>query len=223
MVLKEVLVTGSKGKIGRRLVPHLKKKGWTVSEFEGRLENKKTVLDQLKGVEYVIHLAVYQNPNDKSYEKFFKTNVEGTENLLEAIDKKTIKKIVYFSSNVVWEKKKDFYAKSKKEALEVVRKYQKILPIISVFPSVVINKKEKCPPNIWWQKILWMLAGGFPGAISTLVGNRKRKIKVVFIDELIYRIERLLLDGSKKEYDMSGKEYRVKEYRRLMKKIYEKE
>jgi nucleoside-diphosphate-sugar epimerase len=225
MVLKNVLITGSSGKIGKKLCSYLSGNGWVVTELMGRLEDKESLKKQLKGVEQVIHLAVYQNSHDKNYKNFYETNVLGTRNLLNLVDKKAIKKIIYFSSEVVWgdPKEMDNYAKSKAEALKLVKNFESKLPIVSVFPSVVIDRDNPCPPKIWWQRMVWNLAGGFPGALATIGGNKDRKIKVIMIEELVKKIEDLLNRDLKiKEYDLGGREYSLGEYRKFMKKFFKK-
>lgn len=98
---KPILVTGSNGFVGRRLVQTLKEKGFSVLEFDqadGDIANHNLSFTE---VGHVFHLAS-QTYVPASWEKtfdFYRTNVMGTVNILELCRKHTCP-LTYISSYV---------------------------------------------------------------------------------------------------------------------------
>lgn len=81
-----ILVTGSKGFIGKNLVSQLKQNNHSVIEFEGDiLENSSYQKIHPLEIDHCFHLAARSFVPDswKSPEEFIKTNVHGTEKILE--------------------------------------------------------------------------------------------------------------------------------------------
>jgi nucleoside-diphosphate-sugar epimerase len=81
-----ILVTGSKGFIGKNLVSQLKQENHSVIEFEGNiLENSSYQKIQSEQIDHCFHLAAKSFVPDswKSPENFITTNVHGTEKVLE--------------------------------------------------------------------------------------------------------------------------------------------
>jgi len=106
MKINKVLVTGSKGFVGRHLYKHLKEIGTTVvTNTKARNKLDATNIDQLltvDDVEVVIHLAAKTsilNSVKNPYETYY-TNILGTLNLLEFARIRNIKKFIYVSTYV---------------------------------------------------------------------------------------------------------------------------
>jgi len=106
MKINKVLVTGSKGFVGRHLCKHLKEIGTTVvTNTKARNKLDVTKIDQLltvDDVEVVIHLAAKTsilNSVKNPYETYY-TNILGTLNLLEFARIRNIKKFIYVSTYV---------------------------------------------------------------------------------------------------------------------------
>ena len=202
---KKIFVTGSTGKIGTYLTKALKRNSWEVICLRNDINETEKYEKQIKGCQVIYHLAVYQNILDDQYEKFYKVNVLGTKNLLDLAVKYKIKKFIYVSTAMVfkntgkiernenWPKKRtsnNFYVKSKLRALEIVNKYKKKIPIIVLYPSIVLDPKRK----------------GFNGKLMRWVGQRNRVENFVMIQDLIKMMVKVIDKGKiGEDYILGGK------------------
>lgn len=114
------LVTGATGFIGNRLVEELLKRGNTVhilarsqkkaiqlygnnvTFFEGDLWDTKVISEASRNCEAVFHLAAFANIWSKDKMLAYKTNVTGTQNILDAALQNKIKKVVFTSSAAIF-------------------------------------------------------------------------------------------------------------------------
>ncbi len=114
-----VLVTGANGFIGKHLVRKLENRGDDVNIFVRKNggygktnrqnlflgditdKNNNTLMDAVNSAEYVFHLIAKTHDFRKTHNSsadYFKINVNGTKNLLEACKNSRIKHFIYFSS-----------------------------------------------------------------------------------------------------------------------------
>jgi UDP-glucose 4-epimerase len=119
---KSTLITGGAGFIGSHLVDAILQKGHEVIVLDnfstGRPQNLDHVADKIqlikcdisqkgkwqdyfKGVDWVFHLAALADivPSIEKPDEYYKSNVNGTFNVLEACRKYHVKKIVYSASS----------------------------------------------------------------------------------------------------------------------------
>mgnify|MGYP001218190863 CR=1 FL=1 len=120
--MKKVLITGGAGFIGSHVAELLLNKGYKIIIIDnfatGRLENLKKlnrskikiinadvsdykkIEKNFKNIEYVFHLAALADivPSIEEPDKYFKSNVTGTLNILKASKKYNIKKVIYAAS-----------------------------------------------------------------------------------------------------------------------------
>lgn len=69
-----------------------------IRHFHGDLSNPGAIKKAMDGCEVVIHLAAHTNLNDPELDNFYKTNVEGTRNLLMAASKERVRHFIFISS-----------------------------------------------------------------------------------------------------------------------------
>ena len=118
----KVLVTGGAGYIGSHVVLHLCDKGYDVVVLddlsmgskeavddraffiEGSILNSDDLINSLKGVDTVIHLAAYKSAGESmdNPQKYSENNVIGSKRLLGAMIEKNVKNIIFSSSAAVY-------------------------------------------------------------------------------------------------------------------------
>lgn len=185
-----VLITGSGGFVGKRLVAALKKKGHKIKEFsreQGKdVRDAKQAGEAAKGINAVIHLAAELDENSPD---LFSVNVDGTKNFLEASAKAGVGKFIHLSSCGVMGKlngkanektpvnPETKYEESKAKAEKAVLSYQEIMPVMVLRSALVYGN------NKYWRNIVRFIQRGFP-----LVGGGNNNWQMVYVDDLVSAI-----------------------------------
>jgi len=183
----KILVSGSNGFIGKKLVKELKQIGHQVFGFDRSNEqdilNFEQVKRAVKEMDVVFHLAASLREDDPM---LFKVNVNGTKNLLEASAASQIKHFIFLSTVGVMgevkgiaDEKTTFnpqtpYEKSKAKAEELVLTYQEVLPVTVVRSALVLGANKQ------WKQIIKMVKRGFP-----LIGSGKNFWQIIYIEDLV--------------------------------------
>jgi nucleoside-diphosphate-sugar epimerase len=110
-----ILITGGSGFIGTNLVTDLLKEGHNISIYDkqksntypdlciiGDIRDKKKLTDSLSGVDAVYHLAAEHRDDVQPTSLYYDVNVGGAENLIYALKKNTVKRLIFTSTVAVY-------------------------------------------------------------------------------------------------------------------------
>ena len=117
---KPILITGGAGSVGKQLTNMLLAEGQSVRVFDlpfmdftdletlenveivkGDVTDSNAVLEAIDGVHGVLHLAAILPPNsEKDRSRTFSVNVQGTQNIVDAIKKVSPEAIMVFTSSI---------------------------------------------------------------------------------------------------------------------------
>lgn len=190
-----ILITGSTGMIGARLVKKLGKKHAIVEASRTKgvdISNFDSVKKLMKKVDVVIHAAA-ELDETKGEKEIWKTNVEGTQHLLDAAEDNDVQQFIFLSTVGVYGETLErlnetsptnpitAYEKSKAEAEKRVWDRQEVFPVTIIRPALVMG------PNSYWAGIFKTVQKGFP-----LIGKGNNAWQMVHVDELVGLIEKTI-------------------------------
>lgn len=116
----KVFLTGATGYVGHQLAIDLARQGYIVNALvrnlnsktipnhnnikihKGDIDDYKTVLQVMNGCRYVFHVAAFTDIRCEDVNLFYKVNVEGTKNVLEAAMVNNIERFVFTSTLSVY-------------------------------------------------------------------------------------------------------------------------
>jgi len=182
-----ILVTGSEGFIGKRLVQALRKKGYAVIEFDVKKGNNLLDYEQCKkacrNCYATVHCAAVLDEESKA---LWNVNVLGTENIIRASAENKVKRFIFLSTAGVYgdvngiadektrTKPVTGYEKSKVQAEKVVEAYRELIGVTILRPAIVLGANE------YWRKIIRQISKGFP-----IIGSGKNKWHLVYVNDLV--------------------------------------
>ncbi|MBS3061271.1 MAG: NAD(P)-dependent oxidoreductase [Candidatus Diapherotrites archaeon] len=184
----KILVTGSNGLVGSEVAKLLRQKNIEVIEYA--IQNKDDISDEEKlkkktsRCDAVIHLAAILDEN-ASHETLWKTNVDGTKNVLEACAANRVPRLLFASTVGVYGSQSGSkteetpvqpeteYEKSKTEAEKLVVSYQELVPYTILRSALVIG------PNTYWQQIVSIVKKNIP-----LIGTGANTWQTIYYKDL---------------------------------------
>lgn len=103
---KKILVTGSKGYLGKPLTEKLKQRhkivDYDVVDGNDILDYEQ-LKEAMKGSEIVIHLAAIPKPDEaKTFDDYFQVNCVGTLNVVKAAIENKVRRLIYVSSTTYY-------------------------------------------------------------------------------------------------------------------------
>ena len=149
---------------------------------QGDLNNPELLTRAVDGVDTVIHMAALTSSAQES--DYFRVNVTGTQNLMDACILQGVKRIIFISSRAA-SLDGGGYSRSKLEAEECVKNSG--LKWIILRPSEVYGQGAGDTIN---RLIQWVQK--YP--LVPVIGKGKAKLCPVYIDDMVSAMERAILD-----------------------------
>ncbi|MBN8701804.1 MAG: NAD-dependent epimerase/dehydratase family protein [Bacteroidetes bacterium] len=155
----------------------------TIQWVEGDITDSSIVFELTKECEYVYHCAAYVSFNPKHKDKLYKTNINGTQNIVNGCLEHKIKKLIHVSSvaalgnptqnnevdeHCIWKSNKNnsHYAISKfVSEMEVWRGIEEGLNAVIVNPSYIIG------PGDWKKSSAVIFAKAYKGIPAYTLGT----------------------------------------------------
>jgi NADH dehydrogenase len=149
---------------------------------QGDLNNPELLTRVVDGVDIVVHMAALTSSAQES--EYFRINVTGTQNLVDACVLKGVKRIIYISSRAA-SLDGGGYSRSKLGAEECVKNSR--LNWLILRPSEVYGQGAGDTIN---RLIQWVQK--YP--LVPVIGKGQAKLSPVYIDDVVSAMERAILD-----------------------------
>lgn len=180
-----VLVTGSKGFIGKNLVSHLRElDDIEIVEFDSQ-DKIKDIEKELKSIDFIFHLAGSNRPKD--IKEYYKVNTDLTKEIVDLLEKHSLKIPLLLASSIQAEKDND-YGLSKKQAEDIVIKYKKknkayIYRLHNVFG-------KWCKPN--YNSVVATFCYNIAHNIDITINDKETQLNLVYIDDVVKEFIKVL-------------------------------
>ena len=149
---------------------------------QGDLDNPELLARAVDGVDTVVHMAALTRSAKES--EYFRVNVAGTQNLVNACILNGVKRIIFISSRAT-SLGGGGYSCSKLKAEECIKKSG--LDWLILRPSEVYGQREGATIN---KLIRWVQR--YP--LVPIIGRGQAKFSPIYIDDLVSAIERSILE-----------------------------
>lgn len=211
----KIAVIGGSGFVGSRLIDLLGNQGHQLTNIDKRespffnqitvignvLDKEKLTTQLSSGFDAIVLLAAEHRDDVSPVSLYYDVNVEGTRNVLDAMDVNGIKHIVFTSSVAVYGLNKhnpdeshpsdpfNHYGKSKWQAEEVLRKWYSTKPqernLNILRPTVIFGERNR--GNVF--NLLKQISGGK----FYMIGRGNNKKSMAYVGNIVSFIEFLLL------------------------------
>lgn len=204
---KKVFITGGTGFLGVHLARKFLKEGYRVTLYDltdldaqdligkvqvvtGDVRDKKAIQAALKGHDYVVHAAAAL-PIQRTKEKIFSVNIDGTRTVLQVSLQEKIKKFIFISSTALYGVPKHlpeteespvdpigYYGESKQKGEELCMEYQeKGLPVIIFRPKTFLGPERLGVFSLWFEAI-------YTGRRLYILGNGNNPYQLLDVSDL---------------------------------------
>jgi len=204
---KHVLITGGVGFLGVHLSRKFLKEGWEVTLFDLAPLDAKDILNKVTlvqgdirrpanvekaftGVTHVVHAAAAL-PIQRTKQKIFSVNVEGTRNVLAAAHNHNVKRLVFISTTAVYGVPKHlpeteespldpigYYGESKVAAENLCSEYmQKGLSINILRPKTFLGPERLGVFSLWFEAI-------YSGHRIFILGKGNNKYQLLAVSDV---------------------------------------
>lgn len=176
----KIAITGACGFIGKNLFRHLNYREYVQVETITREDTEAQIIDKLKNVQLVYHLAGVNRPLKES--EFYSGNVQFTEFILETLTSfdHPVKFVISSSTQAELDNP---YGRSKKEAEDLVVQYSRkknIEGVIYRLPGV-FGKWSKPNYNSVVATFCHNIAQGFPLSVN----DPDKELTLVYVDDVV--------------------------------------
>ncbi len=190
-----ILVTGSKGFVGRNLIAELKNCGYNIYEFD--VDSPKETLDEYtKNCNFVFHLAGVNRPEDPN--EFMKGNYGFTLELLEKLKAHNNKSPILLTSSIQAELGNP-YGKSKKAGEDLLFQYSKennVEVYVYRLPNL-FGKWSK--PN--YNSVVATFCYNIARDLEIKINNPESELTLCYIDDVLDEFKRALTNKPTKKGD----------------------
>ena len=190
----KILITGSKGFVGKNIELHLKRKNFHILTFN-RYDNKKKLYNNLNKSDLIIHCAGENRASNPSM--FYKNNTNLTNEICKYLIKNKKKtKIIFTSTTKI--NYKSIYSKTKKQCEKILINYKNLLKAdVSIlrFPNL-FGKWSK--PN--YNSVIATFCHNVSRDTNIKVFDKSEKLSLLYIDDAIDQIYSLIKKKNKYVY-----------------------
>ncbi|WP_047150838.1 capsular polysaccharide biosynthesis protein CapF [Aneurinibacillus tyrosinisolvens] len=191
-----ILVTGSKGFVGKNLIAELKNRGYN-DIFEFNRESNPLLLEKYtKECDFVFHLAGVNRPNNEN--EFMEGNFDLTFHLLELLKKQGNKAPVLIASSIQAERDNP-YGRSKKAGEDLLFNYQE---------ETDVNVYVYRLPNLFgkWSKpnfntVVATFCHNIARGLDVQINNPDAELNLCYIDDVLEEFFRALEGNPTKQDD----------------------
>ncbi len=228
---KTILITGGAGFLGVHLARKFLREGFTVTLLDispldakdlfGKVKvitadvrDSKAMLSAMLDQTYVIHAAAAL-PIQRTKEKIFSVNVQGTKNVLEACLKNHVSRVIFISTTAVYGVPKHlpetenapldpigYYGQSKMEAENLCKKYCKQgLEITILRPKSFLGPERLGVFELWFEAM-------FTGRSVFILGKGNNRYQLLAVSDVVDAVlKALLCDVSCEIFNIGARDF----------------